>query len=45
MIYYDAERVTNLKNPKYKTGWNVQATYEKDRGLIKSIQDGYISKR
>lgn len=54
---FDAESsfvVTILKNPKYKTGWNVQARvqlkmHEKDRALIQSIQDffggiGYISK-
>lgn len=54
---FDAESsfvVTILKNPKYKTGWNVQARVqlkmrEKDRALIQSIQDffggiGYISK-
>ena len=54
---FDAESsfvITILKNSKYKTGWNVQARvqikmHEKDRALIKSIQDffegiGYISK-
>ena len=53
---FDAESsfvVTILKNPRYKTGWNVQARvqikmHEKDRILIKSIKDffgniGYIS--
>ena len=54
---FDAESsfvVTILKNPRYKTGWNVQARtqikmHEKDRALIQSIQEffggiGYISK-
>ena len=54
---FDAECsfvVTVLKNPRYKTGWNVQARvqikmHEKDKVLIKSIQDffggiGYLSK-
>lgn len=54
---FDAEGsfvVTILKNPTYKTGWNVQARiqikmHEKDRDLIQSIQDffggiGYVSK-
>lgn len=54
---FDAESsfvVTILKNPRYKTGWNVQARvqikmHEKDRALIQSIQDffggkGYVSK-
>ena len=54
---FDAESsfvIVILKNPRYKTGWNVQARiqikmHEKDRALIKSIQDffggiGYISK-
>jgi len=46
--------VTILKNPRYKTGWNVQARvqikmHEKDRVLIQSIQEffggiGYVSK-
>jgi hypothetical protein len=54
---FDAESsfvVTNLKNSRYKTGWNVQARvqikmHEKDRVLIQSIQEffggiGYVSK-
>nr|YP_010121864.1 NADH dehydrogenase subunit 4L [Monilinia fructicola]QRF72240.1 NADH dehydrogenase subunit 4L [Monilinia fructicola]QYB19431.1 NADH dehydrogenase subunit 4L [Monilinia fructicola]QYB19492.1 NADH dehydrogenase subunit 4L [Monilinia fructicola]QYB19554.1 NADH dehydrogenase subunit 4L [Monilinia fructicola]QYB19616.1 NADH dehydrogenase subunit 4L [Monilinia fructicola] len=54
---FDAESsfvVTVLKNPRYKTGWNVQARVqikmqEKDRVLIQSIQEffgaiGYVSK-
>lgn len=54
---FDAESsfvVTILKNSRYKTGWNVQARvqikmYEKDRALIKAVQDyfggiGYVSK-
>lgn len=54
---FDAEGsfvITILKNPRYKTGWNVQARiqikmHEKDRALIQSIQDffggiGYVSK-
>ena len=54
---FDAESsfvVTVLKNPRYKTGWNVQARvqikmHEKDRVLIQSIQEffgtiGYVSK-
>ena len=54
---FDAESsfvVTILKNPRYKTGWNVQARvqvkmHEKDRALIESIQKyfggiGYVSK-
>lgn len=46
--------VTILKNPRYKTGWNVQARFqiklhEKDRALLLLIQNyfyniGYISK-
>ena len=46
--------VTILNNPRYKTGWNVQARFqiklhEKDRPLLSLIQDyfnniGYISK-
>lgn len=53
---FDAEGsfvVTILKNPRYKTGWNVQARiqmkmHEKDRDLILQIQEyfggiGYIS--
>lgn len=46
--------VTILKNPRYKTGWNVQARvqikmHEKDKVLIQSIQEffggiGYVSK-
>lgn len=43
---FDAESsfvVTILKNPRYKTGWNVQARvqlkmHEKGRVLIESIQ-------
>ena len=36
--------VTILNNPRYKTGWNVQARiqikmHERDRALIQSIQD------
>ena len=54
---FDAEGsfvTTILKNPRYKTGWNVQARiqikmHEKDRALIQSMQDffggvGYVSK-
>lgn len=54
---FDAECsfvVTILKNPRYKTGWNVQARvqlkmHEIDRALIEKIQEffggiGYISK-
>lgn len=52
---FDAESsfvVVILKNPSYKTGWNVQARVqikmaEKDRALIEKIQEffgGYISK-
>ena len=54
---FDAESsfvVTILKNPRYKTGWNVQARvqikmHERDRVLIESIQGffggvGYVSK-
>lgn len=53
---FDAESsfvVTILKNPRYKTGWNVQARtqikmHEKDRDLMLQIQEyfggiGYIS--
>lgn len=53
---FDAESsfvVTILKNPRYKTGWNVQARtqikmHERDRGLIIKIQEyfggiGYVS--
>ena len=54
---FDAESsfvVTILKNPRYKTGWNVQARvqikmHEIDRALMEKIQEffggiGYISK-